>query len=69
MCGVGNYASFARIKKLVLDHFLLVLAIIEPLIDNSNRLYYCHRLGYDDASFTTNGNMSHFNKSHAHKCF
>ncbi|KAI5682183.1 hypothetical protein M9H77_03411 [Catharanthus roseus] len=54
MCGVGNYASFARIKKLVLDHFLLVLAIIEPLIDNSNRLYYCHRLGYDDASFTTN---------------
>lgn len=63
--GVGNSASFAHVKKFIMDHSPLVLAIIEALIDNSSLLLYRHRLGYDEASSNKNGKLWLFWKRNA----
>lgn len=52
-----NSTSFARIKKIVVGHSPLVIAIIEPVVGNSNLLCYYRRLGYNEASSNTNGKL------------
>lgn len=64
--GLGNSASLARVKKLVIDHSPYVLAIIEPLMDSSNLMRYCHRLGHDNAHSTTTGKLWLFRKHSSH---
>lgn len=59
---MGNSVTSACVKKLIVDCLPLVLAIIGPLIYNSNLLSYCRRLGYDDASCDTNRKLWLFGK-------
>lgn len=64
--GMGNSASLAQVKKLIVEHSPLVLALIEPLVNNSNMLHYLHRLGYNDASSNANDKLWLFWKRNTH---
>lgn len=55
--GVGNSASLARVKALIVEHSPLVFALIEPFVGNLNLLRYCRCLEYDEAFSNMNSKI------------
>lgn len=46
--GIGNQASVDKVRKLVKDHNISWLCVLEPLIDFSNLPVIARKLGFDD---------------------
>lgn len=53
--GVGNTPSRSRLKSLVLEHNLLFVALMEPMLDSQKLPKLCKRLGMDSFFSSSTG--------------